>query len=190
MTDQFDDAQLEEARARLERLLAEDGVALSDPELWENPTEFESSLERIVPPAGTGGGRRWWLAGGIAAALGVVVLVAVAVLTADRGPDWEVTLSPTELAPQASARVLGWNTDGGTRLYVELDGLDPAPEGFVYEMWFTKDDRHISAGTFTGGDGVELSVGVRRGDFPRLWITLEPLDADPGPFETVLDTEA
>ena len=134
-------------------------------------------------------GRGWWLASGIAAALVLIVLVAAALSTADHGPDWEVALLPTDVAPQASARVLGWNTGGGTRLYVELEGLEPAPEGFVYQLWFTRDDQHISAGTFTGGEGIEMWVGVRRGDFPRLWITLEPLDSDPGPYQTVLDTK-
>jgi hypothetical protein len=103
---------------------------------------------------------------------------------------WSVDLAATDAAPAATATVLGWNGDAGTRLSVSVDGLEPAPEGFVYELWFSNKDRHISAGTFAEATELEMLVGIRRGDFPRIWITLEPLDADPGPGLTVLDTEA
>ncbi len=105
-------------------------------------------------------------------------------------PGWEVALEPTDLAPAASASVSGWNTDSGTRLAIEASGLDPAPAGFVYELWFSAEDQHVSAGTFAAVDDVTAWVGVRRGDFPRVWITLEALDGDPGPSRsTVLDTK-
>ena len=96
----------------------------------------------------------------------------------------------TELAPQATSTVLGWNTDSGTRMLLEVEGLDRAPAGYVYEFWLSEGPLHISAGTFTGNGEIELWSGVTRAEFPRLWVTLEPLDEDESPSgTTVLDTE-
>jgi hypothetical protein len=45
----------------------------------------------------------------------------------------------------------------------------------------------VSAGTFTSLDEpVELMVGVHRSDYPRLWVTLEPIDEEPYPSSVVL----
>lgn len=72
---------------------------------------------------------------------------------------------------------------------VRTTGLDPAPDGFVYEMWLSKDEIHISGGTFTQPNDVELLIGVTRADYPRIWITLEAIDEDESPSPaTVLDT--
>jgi len=104
-------------------------------------------------------------------------------------PDWEVAVPGTELAPGASAVAKGWIGESGTRLVVAVEGLEPAPDGFVYEFWLSKGRLHNSAGTFTAGGELELRSGVSRAEFPRLWVTLEPLDEDEGPTtHTVLDT--
>jgi hypothetical protein len=104
-------------------------------------------------------------------------------------PDWVVSMPGTDLAAQASSTVSGWNTDSGTRMLLSIEGLDPAPDGYVYELWLSKGPVHVSAGTFTAAGDVELWAGVTRADFPRLWVTLEPLDEDESPSRsTVLDT--
>jgi len=54
------------------------------------------------------------------------------------------------------------------------------PETFeqTWELWLTSEAVHVSAGTFTAAGDVELWVGVARRDYPRLWVTLEPVDED------------
>jgi hypothetical protein len=74
-------------------------------------------------------------------------------------------------------------------MLLSVDCLKPAPPGFTYEMWLSDGPVHISAGTFRTGGEVKLWAGVPRSDFPRLWVTLEPLDEDSSPsVATVLDT--
>jgi len=74
-------------------------------------------------------------------------------------------------------------------MVLEVWGLDPADDGSYYELWLTAPDgRHVSAGTFRDSGRFEVVAGVRRSDFPRIWVTLEPADDDPGPTSrTVLD---
>ena len=52
------------------------------------------------------------------------------------------------------------------------------PETFeqTWELWLTSEAVHVSAGTFTAAGDVELWVGVARRDYPRPWVTLEPVD--------------
>jgi hypothetical protein len=121
-----------------------------------------------------------------------VVMVAVGLYGVLRtpSPDWEVAMPGTDLAPLATSTIAGWNTESGTRMVVVVEGLDPAPNGYVYEFWLSQGPLHISAGTFAAGGEIELWTGVTRADFPRLWVTLEPLDEDESPSgHTVLDTE-
>jgi hypothetical protein len=70
-----------------------------------------------------------------------------------------------------------------------VEGLEPAPAGHYYEIWMTAPDgRHVSAGTFQGSGRVTASAGVRRSEFPRIWITLEEVGGDLGPSpETYFD---
>lgn len=124
-----------------------------------------------------------WISAGVAAALALVVIGA-AVLRDP--PDWEIGLVGTENAPLASASIAGWNEGTSTRLRLDPAGLPLAPEGSFYELWFSGPDGLISAGTFTAPDETNLIVGVRRGAFPRIWVTLEQLDADPLPSGTTL----
>ncbi len=166
-------------------------AALADPSLWEEPSpDLALQVEALI-----GSNRRseprkppGWIRPLAAAA---AVLLAVGGYAVLRPPtaDWEVVVPGTDLAPRASATVLGWNTSSGTRMVLRTEGLDPAPEGLMYEFWLSRGPVHISAGTFTGGGRIELWTGVARADFPRLWVTLEPIDEDESPSAlTVLDT--
>ncbi len=167
---------------------------LDDPAIWKEPSPgLEDRVVALVSgsPGSESGRRRfdrtgWWSVGGVVAG---VIILAVWVGAQLASPDWRVALPGTEAAPQASGEVLGWVESGGTRVVLEVEGLPPAPSGSVYEFWFTKDEVHISAGTFVEPAGVELWVGVSRRDFPRLWITLEPIDEDESPSGiNVMDT--
>ena len=177
-------------------------MALADPAIWEEPppelaeqvTFVDRRLHR-VPVAGIGTVERprwprWvWRAAGVAA-VALVAVVAVAALR-PAGPDWEVAIPGTDLAPGAAATVQGWNTEAGTRMVMNVTGLEPAPDGYVYEFWLSEGPIHTSAGTFRAGTEIVMWTGASRADFPRLWITLEPLDEDESPSgQTVLDTEA
>lgn len=124
-----------------------------------------------------------------AAAVLVIAGLAGGLVLRPPPPDWEVDVRGTDFAPQAAGTVRGWTSESGSKLVVDVDGLDPAPPGTVYELWLSSADRHVSAGTFTALDGVELWVGVPRREYPRIWVTIEPLDTDPAPSgKTVLDT--
>jgi hypothetical protein len=170
--------------------------ALVDPATWEEPPpELEDQVIALI----TGNADRTstglrrlerWVRPLVAAAVVVVAVGLYGVLRIP-SPDWEVAIPGTDLAPLAMSVVAGWNTDAGTRMVVTVEGLDPAPDGFVYEFWLSDGPLHISAGTFSAGGEIELWSGVTRAEFPRLWVTLEPINDDESPSgRTVLDTEA
>lgn len=166
------------------------GRHLRDPLLWETPPpEMEERVVTAVAQEGRARRRRrpWWMAAGAAAA---VLAVTFAAIGWQGRPDWTVELDGVRSAATARAVVAGWNQPEGTRMVLEVDGLEAASPDAYYEVWLTAPDgRHISAGTFRTGGRVELTVGVRRSDYPRIWITREPADFDLSPFpDTVLDT--
>lgn len=156
--------------------------------LWEEPSpELEEHVMALLStrPSGRTNRRRipMWLA---SAAAAVAMVVGVAALVAARTPDWTVTMAGTAAAPVASGTISGWNTDEGTRIALQVSGLERAPSGYVYELWFSSDGAEVSAGTFLSAADVRLVVGVVRKDFPHLTVTLEPLDGDPTPSATTL----
>lgn len=171
-------------------------IALMDPAIWEEPPpELEDQVIALIAsnqnraPTGVGRLERWVRP--LVAAAVVVVAVGLYGVLRSPSPDWEVAMPGTDLAPLATSTVAGWNTDAGTRMILAVEGLDPAPDGFVYEFWLSDGPLHISAGTFSADGEIELWAGVTRAEFPRLWVTLEPLDDDESPSgHTVLDTEA
>lgn len=174
--------------------LETDRETLRDPTIWEEPSpELEDQVVALIggsqanAESRSGWVDRWMRP--LAAAAAVVIAVGLYAVLRSPTPDWEVTMPGTELAPQASSTVLGWNTESGTRMLLEVEGLDQAPAGHVYEFWLSEGPLHISAGTFTGNGEIELWSGVTRADFPRLWVTLEPLNEDESPSgRTFLDT--
>lgn len=161
-------------------------------ETWaEPPAALEEQVVALVSasPPEAGRGRTGWWWGALAGAAAVLVVVGAWAFLAPDAPDWEVAMPGTDLAPQASSTVAGWNTEHGTVMRLEVDGLGPAPVGTVYELWLSSDSAHISAGTFVADGEIELTTGVRRADYPRLWVTVEPVDGEGGPSgRTVLDT--
>jgi hypothetical protein len=170
---------------------------LADDSLWEHPdSRLEDHVVGLIsgaaPPPREAGRLRPWrkpLVAALAAAAVVTLVLAAGSLLRSPTPDWRVPLPGTAEAPEASGVVEGWNEPSGTRVVLTVDRLAPAPEGSVYEFWFSREKIHVSAGTFTGPGEVEMWVGVSRGAFPRLWVTLEPLDEDETPSgRTVLDT--
>jgi hypothetical protein len=169
-------------------------VALGDPAVWESPdpnledrlvAEIERQQTFQTPR------RRWRRSAASAAALTAAAVLGATVTAGAflRRPDWSTDLVASELAPAATAHVQGWLTDEGTRVRLDVGGLRPLGPGEYYEIWLTAEDgRHVSAGSFTSPGVIESWIGVRRRDFPRVWITIEPTDDDLGPSgATVLD---
>jgi len=168
--------------------------ALADAAVWEEPPrdlgrQVVSLISSTTQPAHAPRRTRRWLMPLVAAVAAVIVTVGLVGVLHSDPPDWEVTMDGTGLAPDARSSVAGWNTSAGTRMVIQIIGLEPAPDGHIYEFWLSNGSTHVSAGTFTEGGEVELGAGVSRADFPRLWVTLEPLDGDESPSGfTVLDT--
>lgn len=192
MTDEYipGDAELRAARAALDDVLIAGGVSLDEAALWIDPGE--SVEEEILGAMGTRAAdrrRRRLLVSAAAVAASVIVLAAGLVMTRSAGPDWEIPLFATQEAPGASGVAKGWLEPSGTRVELEITGLAPAPDGSFYELWFSDGPVHVSAGTFLETTDLTLWTGVSRRDFPRVWITLEPIDDDPGPGSNVLDSE-
>jgi len=99
-------------------------------------------------------------------------------------------LAATTAHPEAAASVQGGNTDTGTRIRITIEGVDDHAGVGFQEVWMTSpDDEHVSAGTFRSTGTIDAWSAVRRADSPRLWITRESFDGDPGSSgDTVLDT--
>ena len=161
---------------------------LDDPLLWiEPPPELEQRVTRLIEtsdaeePPMAGRRRRWQI---IAAAAVVIVAVATGAFLFGRQPppDWEITTAGVGPGESAVAVIGGWNVEGGTRVVLAAEGLAAAPAGYMYELWFIRDSSPISGGTFAAADQpVKLFVGVGRREYPRVAVTLEPLDGDPAP---------
>jgi len=122
------------------------------------------------------------------AAVAVSIAAAVAIFALARpASDWEIDMYAVD--DTAVATLAGWNEEAGTRLLFDGD-LERPDEGYVYELWFSDENRLLSAGTFVSGNDVALSVAVRRGQLPNLWVTLEPIDGDPTPSGEVILTSS
>ena len=169
-------------------------AGLRDPLLWVEPAPALEGVVVDVITSGSGAprsGRRRGLVAALAGAAAVTIALVGAgglwLVLHSPGPDWEVTLEGSHWGAANVATVSGWRTASGTRVVIAGDGLDEAPPGFAYELWFSRGGTHVSAGTFTTLDEpVEMTVGVARRDYPRLWVTLEPIDADPSPSSSVV----
>ncbi len=175
---------------RIIDMLVSDGAAGSDEAIPVREAPLPPTLRAVGDPVPTGPLIRrrpnvWALL--TVAAVAVVALVVVANVRGE--PDWEVEVAAGPAAPEASAIASGWNTPAGTRIRLDMSNLGPAPEGFLYELWLSEGPIHISGGTFSDTTDVELFVGVARRDYPRIWVTLEPIDENESPStEVVLDT--
>lgn len=117
---------------------------------------------------------------GSVAAAAVLVVGVFAVMSRTPDPDWRTMMAGTDVSSSASAVVAGWNTDAGTRVVLEATGLRIAPEGFVYQLWFSRGSQDVSAGTFSNPRHVELNVGIARQDYPMVWLALEPINSAAG----------
>jgi hypothetical protein len=107
----------------------------------------------------------------------VLVLGIQAVVQQDNTDVVEVALAATDLAPEATATAAISAPGAGTRIVLDVAGLEPAPPGQYYEAWLRKDaEVGVSAGTFhlrSGDCEIELWAGVSTSDYPLLTVTLQ-----------------
>ena len=178
---------------------------LSNPALWDEPDpadeEFivatilaeaaatpasaesaEAAPDNVIPISRH---RRWMAPALSAAAAVLVVLLGLGIVNAisDRPADGEVELAldGTELAPAATATARIVDLPAGSRIRLDVEGLEPAAPGTYYEVWLRQDaEIGVSAGTFhLRGDGdIELWAGVSLQDYPLVTITIQE-EAEP-----------
>ncbi|GMQ98890.1 MAG: hypothetical protein BMS9Abin17_1422 [Acidimicrobiia bacterium] len=143
----------------------------------ESPTGERSAGSRVVPDRRFSGRAVALMFGSVAAVL-VIVVGIFAVLSRTPAPDWQAAMAGDNTTTSATGVVSGWNMGDGTRVVLEAADLGVAPDGFVYQLWFSRTSGDVSAGTFADPSYVELTVGVSRKDFPAVWIALQPIGTD------------
>ena len=165
----------------------DDGPDRGPDDLVEGPTGPPGADVRHLPrhaarPAGPAGGwRRRPVILAAAAALVVVLGVAggLRLLSDDAGPvRAEVALAGTEEAPSATATASLRDEPAGVSVTLEVDGLEPAPEGTFYEVWLVGEAGKVSAGTFHmrgDQDTVDLWLGVDPDGYEAVTVTRQPV---------------
>ena len=115
------------------------------------------------------------VAAAAAAAAAAITLAVTAGLNSSSTPSdhvYSASLRGSQLAPGAHAYAKLVGEPSGTRVHLDVGGLEPRP-GAVYELWCIADrgDR-ISAGTFrvdaSGRAAVNLTTAARLGQYHRL----------------------
>lgn len=121
--------------------------------------------------------------------LGAILLVTVLGLGSLRDGT-RVDLAGTELLPTASGTAWLEPTDAGWSIWIDLDGLPPADNGYYYEGWVWSDDGDgVSIGTFHLRNGLErlsLWSGVDVADYPSIWISLQAEGGGPAVSDEIV----
>ncbi len=119
---------------------------------------------------------------------------------ADRPPEW-MAASGTELCALTPRRAAGGAVVEGEdskgwlfvrqdhqHWFVAVEGLAPAPEGHVYELWFRVDGEMVSGGAFEpDAEGrASLTSETMPSAVTGIGITLEPDNGDAVPSETMV----
>ena len=140
----------------------------------------------VVPARGPSGrgwfGRIAWGGGG--ALIGAAAVFVLVVLGSSRVTPEVIPLSGSILAPAASGSLLLERLpDGNVRVELAMSGLPSSDAGHFYELWFVGDGGRVSAGTFrSDGSPIarEFTTAADLVAYPRIGITLEVDDGDPG----------
>ena len=176
---------------------------LGDQSVWAEPSEdledavvaAVSAAERApAAPAAPAGertrtpashrstGHRWPRL--LLAAAAVVIIGFAAAAVVSRGtanPDFEGELAATGLVPAAQASVDVTQNEGGFRITLDADGLDPLGPGEYYQAWLKNEAGGLVAiGTFSSSDEeITLWSGASPERYPLLSVTIEADDGDP-----------
>ncbi|MEX2182996.1 MAG: anti-sigma factor [Chloroflexota bacterium] len=140
----------------------------------------------VVPARGSSGrgwfGRIAWGGGG--ALIGASAVFVLVVLGSSRVTPEVIPLSGSILAPAASGSLLLERLpDGNVHVELAMSGLPSSDAGHFYELWFVGDGGRVSAGTFRSDGSPIARAFTTAADleaYPRIGITLEVDDGDPG----------
>ena len=163
--------------------LADSIVAAIAAERASGPKQAIGATPTAVPTAPrtiARTGRRsratWWI-GAAAAAAVAALAVGVVVTRGDGETEEQFAIEGTELAPDATATAEVAELPNGAGIRLDVENLDPAPEGYYYQGWVRSEaGETITVGTFhmRGGDGtVTLWSGVDLAAYPTLTVTLQ-----------------
>ncbi len=149
------------------------------------PRELKARFMGQLPP------RKRNLAPLAAAAIFLVAfaLVATVYVSGLFSPDAvaSATLRSPSPSAQAGGKVLLYDSGGNMKVKLDAWGLPPCKTGQYYELWFVKDGRRVSGGTFTIGKsgGIQTDMNAPRfaGRYPKVGITYEVSDGNPGPSD-------
>ena len=134
-------------------------------------------------PARSIGG--WWLWGSAAAALLLVAILGVGLFREITGdPATAVSLTATELAPEAGGEVQVEEVGKNFQVELEVWDMPELEDNEYYEMWYyAEGDGRISCGTFrVGAEGhttVNLTAPTTARDYREIEITRELDDGNP-----------
>ncbi|MGI9047853.1 MAG: anti-sigma factor [Rubrobacteraceae bacterium] len=125
----------------------------------------------------------------LAAAATVLVLFALAATLYASGVFGPTTVASATLRPegpsaQAGGKVLLYDSGMNVRVKLDAWGLPPCKDGQYYELWFVKDGRRVSGGTFIVGQSGKVDANLNAphftGHYPKVGITYETVDRNPG----------
>jgi Anti-sigma-K factor rskA, C-terminal len=124
----------------------------------------------------------WW----IGAAAAAVAALAIGIVVSRGGGETDeeqFSIAGTELDSDATATAEVADLPNGVAIQLDVENLDPAPEGFYYQGWVRSEaGETVTIGTFhmRGGDGtVTLWSGVDVAAYPTLTVTLQEEGAGP-----------
>ena len=157
---------------------------LRSPAVWEElPSDVEHRIaDEIAPPQARPRRLAWALGAGAAAAVAIVLALAVS----GDDPDWTVAVVA---APESGifGEVSGFNEPTGTRVVLEMHNLEVADPGTFYQVWWVDPEAGaVSSGSFLVPDKIEMRMGIRRSEFPKMLITIEASDGDPTRSDRVI----
>lgn len=97
-------------------------------------------------------------------------------------------LAATEPRPEPKTRGWLFVRSDHQHWYVAVEGLDPCPEGYSYELWFLVDEELVSGGRFhpDAGGRATLTSETMPNPVTGIAITLEPDNGDSGPSENMI----
>ena len=152
---------------------------LADTATWEEPPlGLGGSIDRAL------GRRPRWGRGAVAAAAAAVAAVAWAAASGgllgigeeEEPPLAVISLSGTELAGVAQGTASVRATDGGWSIYLDVEGLEPAPTGSYYQAWVGSNGEVVPVGSFHMREGavpIGLWSGVDPHQYRVITVTLE-----------------
>jgi anti-sigma-K factor RskA len=134
-------------------------------------------------PARSRGGWKVWVPA--AALLVIAVFGAGLMWTITEGSSEGVPLAATAAASEGGGEISGEAEEGNLRIELVVWGLPELRRDEYYELWYAREGGgRISCGTFRAQQGgqttVNLTAPASAVSYPKIEVTREPDDGDPG----------